>query len=130
MLEREEKKKKVDKNHSKEPSKQPTLHQSIESNFSHMQENFLDVRNWTLLLVDVIAVDIQVTSITKDKRFQKFVNALDHRYALPSRRTIMKSMLPARYERIRKGLKVKLSSVQYCVSSDTSSSSRVHNSYM
>ena len=38
----EEKERKVGKNSSKEPSKQPTLHQSI-------QEIFLDVRNWTLL---------------------------------------------------------------------------------
>jgi len=32
----------------------------------------------------MIAVDIQPTFIVEDKWFQKFVNALDHRYACPS----------------------------------------------
>lgn len=112
-LEWEEKKKKEEKNHSKEPNKQPTLHQSIEWSQPYGID-FPGCKKQDTSLVDTIAVDIQPTSIVEDKRFQKFVNALDHRYVLPSRRTIMRSMLPARYERVRKGLKVQLSSVQYC----------------
>ena len=64
-------------------------------------------------LVDMIAVDIQPTSIVEDKEFQKFVNALDPRYALPSRRIIMRNMLPARYAHVSEVLRVQLSSVQY-----------------
>ena len=61
----------------------------------------------------MIAVDIQPTSIVEDKEFQKFVNAHDPRYALPSRRIIMRNMLPARYAHVREVLRVQLSSVQY-----------------
>ena len=82
-LEWEEKKKKEEKNHSKEPSKQPTLHQSIEWSQPYRRD-FPRCKKQDTSLVDMIAVDIQPTFIVEDKWFQKFVNALDHRYACPS----------------------------------------------
>jgi len=65
----------------------------------------------------MIATDIQPMSVVEDKgfQFQEFVNALDPRYVLPSRRTITRSMLPARYEHVRDELKVQLSCVQAVV---------------
>ena len=98
--------KKIETNPSKEPSKQPTLHQSIQQ-----FQPYICKRHKKLYtsLVDKIAVDIQPTSIIEDKGFHKFVNALDPRYAFPSRRTIMRSMLPAKYEHVREGLKDQLS---------------------
>ena len=63
-------------------------------------------------LVDMIATDIQPMSVVEDKGFQEFVNALDPRYVLPSRRTITRSMLPTRYEHFWDELKVQMSCVQ------------------
>ena len=50
----------------------------------------------------MLATDMQPASIVEDKGFQKFVAALDSRYELPSRRTIMQSLLPDKYEETKK----------------------------
>lgn len=52
-------------------------------------------------LVDMIINDLQPASIVEDKGFVSLINVLDPRYALPSRRTISRSLLPRRYAAIK-----------------------------
>ena len=61
-------------------------------------------------LVDIIATNIHPMSVVEG--IPGFVNALDPRYVLPSRRTITRSMLPTRYEHFWDELKVQMSCVQ------------------
>ncbi len=113
-LEREEeKRKKVDKQPSKAPNQQPTLQHSLQQCQPYARSS-PRCKKLDTALVDMIALDVQPTSIVEDKGFLKFVNALDPRYEPPSRRTIMRSMLPARYESIRDELKDQLTSVRFC----------------
>ena len=49
------------------------------------------------LLVDVISKDFQPFSIIEDKGFREFAKALEPRYCLPSRKTIIYKLLPERY---------------------------------
>ena len=46
----------------------------------------------------MIVCDLQPTTIVEDRGFRQFVLTLDTRYQLPSRRTIMRDVLPKKYE--------------------------------
>ena len=50
------------------------------------------------LLLHMIVKDMQPSSIVENSGFNEFVVALDPRYKLPSRRTVMRSLLTQRYE--------------------------------
>ena len=55
-------------------------------------------------LVEMITTDLQPSSIVEDSGFKKFVRTLDPQYEMPSRRTIMRKILPAKYEEVRESL--------------------------
>ncbi len=55
-------------------------------------------------LIEMIATDIQPISVVEDKGFINFTSALDPWYKLPSRRTITRRLLPAKYEEKRESL--------------------------
>ena len=48
-------------------------------------------------LVEMITTDMKPSSIVTDSGFKKFVNTLDPCYEIPSRRTIMRKILPIKY---------------------------------
>ena len=48
----------------------------------------------------MLAKDLQPASVVEDKGFIKFVNLLDPRYEIPSRRIIMR-MLPTKYDELK-----------------------------
>ena len=61
----------------------------------------------------MLATDMQPASIVEDKGFQKFVAALDSRYELPSRRTIMRSLLSDKYEETKNMVKSDLAAASH-----------------
>ena len=108
----EEKKRKTEKQSSNESSQQPTLQQSLQQSQPY-QRTSPRCKKLDNALVDMIALDIQPTSIVEDEGFLKFIKAIDTRYEPPSRRTIMRSTLPQRYESIKDSLMSQLGSVEY-----------------
>ena len=64
-------------------------------------------------LVNMITTDLQPPFIVEDTGFQSFVSALDPRYKPPSKRTIMRSLLPEKYRSEKEKLQETLSSVKY-----------------
>ena len=62
----------------------------------------------------MICSDLQPSSIVGNSGFLKFLHALDQRYEPPSRRTVMRSLLPGKYEALKTALKSKLSEIKYC----------------
>ena len=52
-------------------------------------------------LLNMIVKDMQPTSIVEDAGFKKLVAALDPRFALPSRRTLTRSLLPEYYGSVK-----------------------------
>ena len=64
-------------------------------------------------LVNMITTDLQPPFIVEDTGFQSFISALDPRYKPPSRRTIMRSLLPEKYRSEKEKLQETLSSVKY-----------------
>lgn len=61
----------------------------------------------------MIAIDMQPSSVVEDKGFKKFVKILDPRYEIPSRRTVMRKILPEKYKDIKIKLKEKIDSTTH-----------------
>ena len=61
-------------------------------------------------LLTMIATDMQPISIVEDKGFNAFVQQLDPRYQLPSRKTITQD-LPKMYEEARRDMQTTLGSI-------------------
>lgn len=59
-------------------------------------------------LIEMIVTDLQPTSVVEDNGFQKFVSVLDPRYELPSRRTVVRSLLLEKYTSVKQKLKMEL----------------------
>ena len=69
-------------------------------------------------LLEMIASDMQPSSIVNDKGSNKFVNLLDSRYHIPSRRNLMPK-LPTKYEEVKARVKKCLESVAHvCLTTD------------
>jgi len=68
-------------------------------------------------LLDMLAKDLQPASVVEDQGFIKFVNLLDPRYEIPSRRTIMR-MLPTKYDKLKQRIFTGFDQVK-CVSLTT-----------
>ena len=65
-------------------------------------------------LIEMICSDLQPSSIVGNSGCLKFLHALDQRFEPPSRRTVMRSLLPGKYEALKTTLKSKLSEIKYC----------------
>ncbi len=61
----------------------------------------------------MICNDLQPSSIVEDHGFLKFLYALDQRCEPPSRRVVMRSLIPTKYETMKQELKLKLSEVLF-----------------
>ncbi len=59
-------------------------------------------------LIEMIVTDLQPTSVVEDNGFQKFVSVLDPHYELPSRRTVVTSLLLEKYTSVKQTLKIEL----------------------
>ena len=89
----------AEKEKSKRPcsSKQLTLQGTIERRMLYPSNSArrMAVDN---ALVEMICVDMQPVSIVEDSGFTKLLHQLDPRYQIPSRRTLMRDILPKKYE--------------------------------
>ena len=80
-------------------------------------------------LVEMVARDMQPSTIVEDKGFNKFVHLLDPKYQLPSRRSLMRKM-PAKYDVVRQEVKDELNHASaVCLTTDIWTS-RISQSYM
>ena len=59
-------------------------------------------------LVKMLGMYLQLALIVEDKGLLNFLQVIDSKYQSPSRRTIMRSLLPDQYQRIKQELKAKL----------------------
>ena len=62
----------------------------------------------------MLAVDLQPASIVEDKGFLNFLQVIDSKYQPPSRRSIMRSLLPDQYQTTKQELKAKLAETKWC----------------
>ncbi len=65
-------------------------------------------------LLNMIVTDLQPVSIVEDKGFLEFVRVLDHKYCLPSRRTIMRDHLSQLYKSKQQQLMEELNGINDC----------------
>ena len=63
-------------------------------------------------LLDMLAKDLQLVSVVEDKGFINFVNLLDPRFEIPSRRAVMR-MLPTKYDELKQRILRVLVQVKY-----------------
>ena len=90
-----------------EHSLQPTLTQTIDRSTSYPRESTRR-RKIEDALISMIVTDMQPSSIVEDKGFRNFVKTVDSRYELPSRRTIMRSILPDKYQKVKEEVRKEL----------------------
>lgn len=81
-------------------------------------------------LVNMLAIDLQLASIVEDSGFLKFLQVLDPKYHPPSRRTIMRSLLPAQHEAIGQKLKDRLADTKFCALTTDLWTSRATEGYI
>ena len=91
-------------------TQQQTLRQSIERVQPYPRES----PRCKKLDNAMFCTDLRPGSMVGDRGFLKFLYALDQRYEPPSRRSVMRSLLPAKYEILKRDLKLKLSNIKYC----------------
>lgn len=78
----------------------------------------------------MIVLDMQPASIVNDKGFQDFLKVMDSKYIPPSRRTIMRNLLPDMYEHCKQSLMEALEQVEYCALTTDLWTSRATESYL
>ena len=78
----------------------------------------------------MIVLDMQLASIVNDKGFQDFLKVMDSKHIPPSRRTIMRSLLPDMYEHSKQGLMEALEQVEYCSLTTDIWTSKATESYL
>ena len=81
-------------------------------------------------LVNMLAIDLQPASIVEDTGFLKFLQVVDPRYHPPSRRTIMRSLLPAQHQEIEQRLKDRLAVANFCALTTDLWTSRATEGYI
>ena len=80
-------------------------------------------------VVEMVARDMQPSTIVEDKGFNKFVHLSDPKYQLPSRRSLMRK-IPAKYDVVRQEIKDELNHASaVCLTTDIWTS-RISQSYM
>lgn len=75
-------------------------------------------------------MDLQPASIVEDRGFLQFLHMIDPRYQPPSRRTIMRSILPYHYQRVKAEMKGKRAEVKYCALTTDLWTSRTTQGYI
>ena len=78
----------------------------------------------------MLSIDLQPASIVEDRGFLNFLHTIDPKYEPPSRCTIMRSLLPDQYQKIRQGLKAKLAEAKYCALTTDLWTSRATQGYI
>ena len=78
----------------------------------------------------MIAIDMQPATIVEDTGFQLLVHLLDSRYQLPSRRHIMRSLLPDMYTTRAKEIKRELLQISHVALTSDLWTSRTMESYL
>ena len=110
-------------------SKQATLETTLERSQVYTRES-TRCKKIDDGLIRMLAVDLQPASIVEDRGFLTFLHAIDPKYEPPSRRTIMRSMLPGYYERVKEEVKAKLSDVKHCALTTDLWTSRATQGYI
>ncbi len=87
--------------------KQLTLKKTLDKATFYRKES-TKRKNIDNALIEMIVTDLQPTSVVEDNGFQKFVSVLDPRYELPSRRTVVRSLLLEKYTSVKQTLKIEL----------------------
>ncbi|KAK3895702.1 hypothetical protein Pcinc_000625 [Petrolisthes cinctipes] len=82
---------------------QPTIHQAFHNRESYARDSRM-AKLLDKCLVNMLVADMQPASIVEDEGFKKCVHALDELYELPSRRKIMREVLPKEYEETKSKL--------------------------
>ena len=80
-------------------------------------------------ILEMLATDMQLSTIVEDKGFNNLVHLLDSRYQLPSRRTVM-WWLPNKYEEVKQLVKHQLTLASYVSLTTDIWTSRTAQSYM
>jgi hypothetical protein len=65
-------------------------------------------------LISMVVNDLVLPSMIEDNGFNNFVSALDPRYVLPSRKTLMRSLIPTRYNLVKASFLQQLREVNSC----------------
>ncbi|CAH1115658.1 unnamed protein product [Psylliodes chrysocephalus] len=81
-------------------------------------------------LLELIAKDIQPFSVVEDTGFRDFCHALNPSYVLPSRKTLSKTLIPAKYLDTLNKTKGVVSNVESVTITTDLWSSRNNDSYM
>ena len=89
----------INEQYAKRPKKaqQPSIVETLNRSCTYSKESFKR-QKIEEALIHMIAKDMQPPSIVEDEGFRGFVKTLDPRYEIPSRRTIMRRILPDKYE--------------------------------
>uniref|UniRef100_A0A3B4TRY0 BED-type domain-containing protein n=1 Tax=Seriola dumerili TaxID=41447 RepID=A0A3B4TRY0_SERDU len=84
----------------------------------------------TRSLAKMIVKDIQPVSVFEDEGFRNFVKTLDHRYKIPSRKTLMEEKIPALYEECRSKVRKVLDAANSVVLTTDMWTSRATEAYL
>ena len=109
--------------------KQITLAAAIERTQEYDKDS-VKRRKIDKALVDMLAIDLQPASIVEDRGFLEFLQVVDPKYRPPSRRTIMRSILPSRYQEIQHRLQDELDETKFCALTTDLWTSRATESYI
>lgn len=80
--------------------------------------------------LEMIMLDLQPAKIVEDIGFRKFVATLDARYQLPSRRTIMRNLMPVKYQDCAESLIHLLEDIESCSLTTDFWTSRANESFI
>ncbi len=94
-------------NSKTECPKQLTLKKTLDKATFYPKES-TKRKNIDNALIEMIVTDLQPISVVEDNGFQKFVSVLDPRHELPSRRTVVRSLLLEKYTSVKQTLKIEL----------------------
>ena len=78
---------------------QPTLQATIDKSQKYTA-NCQRQKRLDEALVEMVAIDMQPSTLVEDKGLNKFVSLLDPKYQLPSRRNLMQK-LPVKYDEVK-----------------------------
>ncbi|KAK3870849.1 hypothetical protein Pcinc_023961 [Petrolisthes cinctipes] len=112
-------------------SRQATIRESfINKGRGKYPEESPKAKAITSKLLKIITLDLQPVSIVEDPGFKELVRELDHKYEIPSRRSLMRSKLPTLYQHTKELVKSALKDVSAMTLTTDLWTSRVTESYM
>ena len=101
----------------KPQSIQPTLQATIDKSQKYTA-NCQRQKRLDEALVEMVAIDMQPSTLVEDKGFNKFVSLLDPKYQLPSRRNLMRKLL-VKYDEVKQTVKNQLNiASSVCLTTD------------